>query len=199
MADAGPRRALGQLGPRPRGKRTHVCCACDFPIAVYGRCAPCFHAYCLTCAASMARCIICGAAITKLERIPAESGLFISPLTLQGFRTEADLARHAQQVTGKLQEVMAGGSGGGMGMHMHMQHGMPGMGVGTHVMRAGMPGSMQMYQHQQQQQPRPPGWKPPPPPGPPPPNVGAGGGYGRGQQRTGGPPRHGQGGVMRPV
>lgn len=48
----------GQLDPRPRGRRTHLCCACDYPIAVYGRCAPCTHVYCLTCAAGMARCIM---------------------------------------------------------------------------------------------------------------------------------------------
>lgn len=58
MQEGAPRRIVGQLAPRQRGKRTHMCCACDFPISVYGRCAPCLHAFCLTCAANMPRCIM---------------------------------------------------------------------------------------------------------------------------------------------
>ena len=53
----------------------------------------------------------CRARITKLERIPAGAGLFISPLTLQGYRSEADLARHAQQVEGQLEALAAGALG----------------------------------------------------------------------------------------
>jgi E3 ubiquitin-protein ligase Hakai len=52
------KRFAGQLDPRLRGRRTHACVCCDFPIAVYGRCAPCLHAFCLTCAAGMAQCIM---------------------------------------------------------------------------------------------------------------------------------------------
>ena len=52
------KRYYGTLEVRQRGTKTHICAACDFPIAVYGRCAPCLHAYCLTCAASMAQCIM---------------------------------------------------------------------------------------------------------------------------------------------
>lgn len=48
----------GRVDPRARGRRTHLCAACDFPIAVYARCAPCLHAFCLTCAAAMPRCIM---------------------------------------------------------------------------------------------------------------------------------------------
>lgn len=51
-------RVVGQMDPRLRGKRTHICIACDFPIAVYGRCAPCLHAYCLACAAEMSKCLM---------------------------------------------------------------------------------------------------------------------------------------------
>ena len=48
----------GQLDPRARGRRTHLCVCCGFPIAVYGRCAPCLHVYCLTCASDMAVCLM---------------------------------------------------------------------------------------------------------------------------------------------
>ena len=50
---------MGSLDTRQqqRGKKkTHVCISCQFPIAVYGRCAPCLHVFCLTCAADMAAC-----------------------------------------------------------------------------------------------------------------------------------------------
>ncbi|KAL4854861.1 E3 ubiquitin-protein ligase CBLL2 [Chlorella vulgaris] len=129
-------RFKGQIEPRHRGRKTHICASCDFPIAVYGRCAPCLHAYCLTCATSMTQCIICHARITKLERIPKDAGVFISPLTLQSFRTQADLASHAQKLGAQLMQLMGGGTGG-----------MPSM-QQLAVMQAG------------QQQ----GWKPPPPP-----------------------------------
>lgn len=51
-------RVMGQLAPSARGRRVHVCAACDVPIAVYGRCAPCLHAYCLACAAGMSECLM---------------------------------------------------------------------------------------------------------------------------------------------
>jgi len=150
---------------------------------------------CLTCPASLPRpaslphppCS-CGSAITKLERIPSEVGLFISPLTLQGFRSEADLAKHAQELGARLQAMAAAaaaGAGGGPGMAA-MGMGMGGM--------AGMPGGGMpaMYMQKQQQQP---GWKPPPPPGAPPGGAGYGRGGGGGQQQQ---PRTGQGAVMRP-
>ena len=50
----------------------------------------------------------CRGVVTKLERIPAEAGLFISPLTLQGYRSEADLVRHVRRVEGHLQALLTG-------------------------------------------------------------------------------------------
>lgn len=114
----------------------------------------------------------CRAPVTKLERIPGEAGLFISPLTLQGFRSQADLARHAQQLQGTLAALLAAGAGAAIAL-------------------PGGPGGMQAA-----------GWKPPPPPGPPPPGTGiagsGGSGYGRRQQYGVQPSRQGMGAVMRP-
>ncbi|PRW20560.1 E3 ubiquitin- ligase Hakai-like [Chlorella sorokiniana] len=144
----------GQLQARQRGRRAHLCAACDFPVAVYGRCAPCLHAYCLACAAAMPACLICRALITKLERIPAANGLFISPLTLQAFRTEADLAKHCRDMGETLEALMAAGAAP-----------QPGYAAGQQQAQAAAAGG---------------GWKPPPPPGPPPPGAPAAhGGYGR--------------------
>jgi hypothetical protein len=51
-----PSGAVGQLAKRERGAKTHCCSSCNFPIAAYGRCAPCLHVFCLACAADMATC-----------------------------------------------------------------------------------------------------------------------------------------------
>lgn len=88
------------------------------------------------CSPKSSLCCSCHARITKLERIPKDAGVFISPLTLQSFRTQADLASHAQKLGAQLMQLMGGGTGG-----------MPSM-PQLAVMQAG------------QQQ----GWKPPPPP-----------------------------------
>lgn len=64
----------------------------------------------------------CRAAVTKLERIPAGTGLYISPLTLQAYRNEADLARHAQQLQGTLQTLMASGPTAGGTQQQQQQH-----------------------------------------------------------------------------
>lgn len=114
----------------------------------------------------------CRAPVTKLERIPGEAGLFISPLTLQGFRSQGDLAKHVQQLQGTLAALLAAGTG-------------------VPAALAGGVGDMQAA-----------GWKPPPPPGPPPPGTGipgsGGSGYGRRQQYGGQQQRQGVGAVMRP-
>lgn len=52
------KRLVGQVQPRLRGQRTHLCVACDWPVSVYGRCAPCLHAFCLSCAAAMPQCLM---------------------------------------------------------------------------------------------------------------------------------------------
>lgn len=123
----------------------------------------------------------CGAAITKLERIPAEAGLFISPLTLQGFKTEADLAAHVQKVWPRLQAAVGGGNGAGMPMA-------PG------GMQAAAGRSMQGMAYYGQQQQQAGGWKPPPPPGAPG-YASQGGSQPRSTTQN---PRHGYGSVMRP-
>ena len=50
----------------------------------------------------------CGASITKLERIQAGTPVYVSPATLQGYRSEADLERHARELQRQLGMVMAG-------------------------------------------------------------------------------------------
>ncbi|KAL4514025.1 hypothetical protein Ndes2526B_g09176 [Nannochloris sp. 'desiccata'] len=89
---------VGHLGPVDKGKRAHFCASCNFPAAKHARCAPCLHVFCMSCAANMGRCVVCSALITKIEPIPAGSTLFVSPATLQGYRTEADLQKHVQHL-----------------------------------------------------------------------------------------------------
>lgn len=45
-------------GATGAGQRTHCCVGCEAPIAVYGRCAPCLHVYCVTCASEMSQCYV---------------------------------------------------------------------------------------------------------------------------------------------
>ncbi len=80
----------------------HFCISCEFPIAVYGRVWPCLHVFCLSCAADMAKCLVCRGIVGKIERIPCEQGLFVSAATLQGFRRLDEFAEHAHQVQAKL-------------------------------------------------------------------------------------------------
>lgn len=54
----------------------------------------------------------CQAPVTKLERIAGEGGgIFISPATLQGYRSEAELARHLADMQGRLAALAAAGGG----------------------------------------------------------------------------------------
>ena len=84
----------------------------------------------------------CGALITKLERIPTGAGqVFVSPITLQGHRSEADLARYTQLYAPRLL---------------------------AWAQSVGVPPSPPTHQQQQQQQlpPPAPAQARPPPPGP---------------------------------
>lgn len=47
----------------------------------------------------MEGCFLCHAGITRLERWPRESGpLWISPVTLQSFKSEEELQNHSKKV-----------------------------------------------------------------------------------------------------
>lgn len=61
----------------------------------------------------MPRCAVCAAPITKIEPIPAGASLYVSPATLQGFRTEADFAKHVSHVRNLVQGTGGGGQPGG--------------------------------------------------------------------------------------
>ncbi|KAG1668311.1 hypothetical protein FOA52_011208 [Chlamydomonas sp. UWO 241] len=89
---------VGHVVPRVTGDKSHFCICCSFPILVYGRLYPCLHAFCLACATDMSGCFMCHADINRIERWPKENGLFISPATLQSFKTEQDLANHTLKV-----------------------------------------------------------------------------------------------------
>ena len=44
----------------------------------------------------------CSSQLTKIELLPAGAPLFVSPATLQGYRTEADFGKHMQTVAERL-------------------------------------------------------------------------------------------------
>lgn len=87
---------LGVLHNRQPGSRVHICLPCGNPINVYGKLYPCLHTFCLVCSTDMDCCTICHASIFRLERVTAEQGMFISPTTLQGFKTEDELREHTR-------------------------------------------------------------------------------------------------------
>ncbi|KAL6777314.1 hypothetical protein ACKKBF_B21035 [Auxenochlorella protothecoides x Auxenochlorella symbiontica] len=88
-----------ELATPDAGLALHLCLACKAPIAAYGRLAPCLHTFCLACAASMARCRLCHVNVTKLERVPPGTPMYIHPDTMQGFRSKADYARALEQTS----------------------------------------------------------------------------------------------------
>jgi hypothetical protein len=99
---------LGEVAAPPPGRQTHCCSQCEFPIAVYGRLAPCLHIFCLPCASAMPACPECGAAVTKLEPIAAGSGpVFISSVTRQAFRGAASLAQAERQADAHREQLAA--------------------------------------------------------------------------------------------
>ncbi|KAL3161114.1 hypothetical protein ABBQ38_009491 [Trebouxia sp. C0009 RCD-2024] len=98
MAQKDSHSQIGQLHNRATGSKTHFCISCNFPVAVYGRTWPCLHTYCLSCASDLDKCALCRTDVARVERISCEQGLFISPATLQGFKTEQELADHARHV-----------------------------------------------------------------------------------------------------
>jgi hypothetical protein len=105
-----------------KGSKVHMCIQCDFPVAVYGRIWPCLHAFCLCCASDMAKCSLCALAtggapgsvpssigldaslccpsrrcsnaVGRIERVSREQGLFISPATLQSYRSAPGPSPH---------------------------------------------------------------------------------------------------------
>lgn len=78
----------GRLVSAREGCKVHVCCKCELPIAVYGRIAPCLHAFCLACATSTSECFVCGAAVQQVEKIQQGAcDMFISAATLQSFKS----------------------------------------------------------------------------------------------------------------
>ncbi|KAK9816664.1 hypothetical protein WJX72_003463 [[Myrmecia] bisecta] len=89
---------VGHLHAKQKGDRVHMCICCEYPIAVYGRVWPCLHAYCLSCTSDMKQCYLCQSDISRIERVPCENGLYISAATMQSFKSEEELAQHAQQV-----------------------------------------------------------------------------------------------------
>jgi len=73
--------------PAPPGRRTHLCSACSFPVAAWGRLHPCRHAFCLTCATGHGLCFLCQSTIARVERVQAGGLLHISPVTLESFHS----------------------------------------------------------------------------------------------------------------
>ncbi|XP_074586809.1 E3 ubiquitin-protein ligase HAKAI homolog [Curcuma longa] len=93
-------RTVGRRSRRSLGDRVHFCVRCDFPIAIYGRLAPCEHAFCLTCARSDASCYLCDERIQKIQSIKMMEGIFIcaAPHCFKSFIKQADFVTHIHEI-----------------------------------------------------------------------------------------------------
>jgi len=81
-------RDAGYVAQPTAGLKVHMCASCNHPIAVYGRIAPCLHAFCLACSTCMSECFLCSAPVAQVEVIRhGVSDLFISATTLQAFKS----------------------------------------------------------------------------------------------------------------
>ncbi|KAL5224526.1 hypothetical protein ABZP36_011165 [Zizania latifolia] len=92
-------RTIGRRSRRPHGERVHICCRCEFPIALYGRLIPCEHAFCLTCARSDSSCYLCDERIQKIQTVKMMEGIFIcaAPMCLKSFLKKAEFESHVPE------------------------------------------------------------------------------------------------------
>ncbi|GJN19753.1 hypothetical protein PR202_gb07062 [Eleusine coracana subsp. coracana] len=97
-------RTIGRRSRRPLGERVHICCRCEFPIAIYGRLVPCEHAFCLTCARSDSTCYLCDERIQKIQSVKMMEGIFIcaAPMCLKSFLKKADFEAHVPEAHANL-------------------------------------------------------------------------------------------------
>ncbi|KAL5231474.1 hypothetical protein ABZP36_030250 [Zizania latifolia] len=92
-------RTIGRRSRRPLGERVHICCRCEFPVALYGRLIPCEHAFCLTCARSDSSCYLCDERIQKIQSVKMMEGIFIcaAPMCLKSFLKKAEFESHVPE------------------------------------------------------------------------------------------------------
>ncbi|XP_006662473.2 E3 ubiquitin-protein ligase HAKAI homolog [Oryza brachyantha] len=97
-------RTIGRRSRRPLGERVHICCRCEFPIALYGRLIPCEHAFCLACARSDSSCYLCDERIQKIQTVKMMEGIFIcaAPMCLKSFLKKAEFESHVPEVHANL-------------------------------------------------------------------------------------------------
>ncbi|KAK1257079.1 hypothetical protein QJS04_geneDACA019251 [Acorus gramineus] len=102
-------KSIGRRSRRQLGERIHFCVRCDFPIAIYGRLAPCEHSFCLACARSDSTCYLCDERIQKIQTIKMMEGIFIcaAPHCLKSFLKRSEFEVHVHEIHADLLQTNA--------------------------------------------------------------------------------------------